>query len=301
VSAKTTTAAMMELADAQRCSGVSSATLIRAIRLGHLSAIKIPHKSRGKFLVESDSLISWLDGPFAPKRPNRPWSDADNAALRDLRQTCTTAQIAAYLGRTANAVAIQLAKLRASSSPEERIPDAKTNVLNPFNIPPSGVLLAKTCLLCGRLRHNSYFSRRRLYYAAHCRVCGNKRKLGQSKYGPYRQNVDLLQEITYAQASNERKRYTEDELETISDETQSDLSVALKLGRSYFAVTNKRQKLGIGNWGKGNPRKNLATDGQWEIDFPEAMQALRNHFETLGRPVPEELWEWTDDVAEVVG
>ena len=206
--------------------------------------------------------------------------------------------MAAYLGRSANAVAIRLQKLRSDGVD---IPNAATGPgrSQPWVMPRNAVLLAKSCTSCGKLRDAAYYNQRKggRYpgsYASDCRLCHNDRKRGSNKFGPYQQNAELLQEITFAQASNERKRYSEADLAEVKDTSRSEFDVALSLSRSYYAITSKRQKVGVGPWGKGAKRQNFP-DAQWQIDFPAAMVAIQEHFQSLGQVVPESLWEWTDE------
>lgn len=213
-----------------------------------------------------------------------PWTDADDAALTELRPTCTLAQIGMYLGRTTAAVIRRQDQLRRNGVD---IPTSWQKK-NPHFMPRSrAILVAKTCSACGQFLEAANFSYSSGAYASVCRGCTKERYL--LKHGNFQrnENTELLQEITYAQASNERLRYTEDELLTLKDLTKSDFEVALTLGRSFYAIQNKRSKSGFVS--RKRPRH---MKGEWIIHFPEAQVAIREHFRKLGRPVPEEFWDW---------
>lgn len=220
----------------------------------------------------------------------RPWAEADDAALVELRASCTDDQLAAYLDRTVAAVRLRLVKLR-----REGAGPAKAKTGPKFGVPPGRRLLAKTCPGCGKLRDARHYVFRRDRYDHICRHCANaaKRRALRAPY-PSEENVAILQEITFAAASNERKRYTDDEVAVIRDLTRDELTIALDLGRSYYAIVNKRRKL-VGARRPG--RLGLSPDSHWRIDLPDAIAAAREWFREHGRPVPEALWEWTDEAA----
>lgn len=212
------------------------------------------------------------------------WTEADDCALMELRDSCSLEQVAAYLGRPVGGVIQRQTKLRRKGM---EIGDGRKH-RNPFHIPRGASLLGKTCPSCGLFRDASHFAYQKINraHASKCRSCTKNATI--ERYGKYRRsaNTELLQEITFAQASNEKMRYTSDELVTLKDLSKSDFEVALTLGRSFYAIQNKRSKSGLLH------KKPRQDKGEWMIQFPEAQLVLQDHFKNLGRAVPEELWEW---------
>lgn len=236
----------------------------------------------------------------APKGGTRKkWTEADTEALLELAPTCTWAQIAEYLGR--HPVLIRPKALQLKRAGVE-FNDRRRSRL-PWHVPAGAVLLAKTCPGCGRLKAAKQFQAVKHRKGWHgwsptCRMCrGAKRKdwltENQKTYGPYlsqENNDELLQEITFAQASRRYDRYTSREIETLSDATKSDFELALELGRTFYAVRTIRSRLGI-----VQPKSQLDDGSHWLIHFPNALKALQEHFAELGTPIPEEFWEWNDE------
>lgn len=224
------------------------------------------------------------------KSPN--WTDADLAGLAELYGTATQAQIAKYFDRTPGAIRRKIQLMVRSGELQRR-----RKTIRQFDMPSTAILLAKTCPTCGEFlsAHMFYLNRRKRRcdtWSTECRACYN-RKASEHRHAAtlaWMENRELLQEITRREAVHHGQPYTGSELDIIRDEEHSPLEIALKLGRTYSAILNQRNRLGIC---KPNPRIKSPNTDAWIIEFPNAMKALQEHFRRIGAR-PEDEWEWND-------
>lgn len=277
---------------AQRA-GVTRGGIKSAIKKGYLLAVQVPGMRGAEYRIDAAELERWQASAVRRKQAHQAWTEADECALLELMVTCSNQQIAEYLGRPIRSIKMKRHDLRRRgiiTGPRQ------WRRSSPMVIPQSGILLAKTCVRCGQVRDGAYYDRVRsgaTKYRADCRICHGKNDPRRNEY-PSRENLDLLQELTYAQASNEGQRYTEDELLILGDRDQSELDVALKLQRSYYAVCSKRYKMGIRSDRPKRSRESLP-DSAWRINIPKAIAAARDYFRAAGLTAPEALHgEWPD-------
>lgn len=281
--------------------GVSIGTVQAAIKRGVLKAKMVRHpiyKKRSVYLVSERSLSEYAASDRRPGQRTT-WTEDIDAAILELDQSCTAAQIAQYLGLTKKQIDHRRSLLLATGA-RDATPTKRKNPL-PFAMPRSGILVAKSCVRCGRMRDARYFWKcvnskfNHDYHFPECRLCANKKKRGrpQNKHTVSRKRDKLFQQVTTKLATNHQAEWTQHEESKISDMSKSEFDLAIELGRTYLAVRSRRTKLGL----YPDRRLHLA-DSYWKIDFPAAQAALENHFKELGQPVPENLWEWSDsDIA----
>lgn len=277
---------------ASRMSGLGRTTIRRAIDRGQLHAVRHGHTWR----IDPGELMEWATGDDRPQE-YRLWSEADVTALIEMHGTCSAAQLSAYLGRAVTAVNKKLDELRAGGADIPLIPHSMRH-RSPFLVPHRAILLAKTCAKCGKLRDGSCYGRhvttKAGQYHSWCKICT---RTSRSSNAPS-QNAELLQEITYAQASNEKKRYTPAEIDIVRDTSKSEFQIALELGRSWRAIIGQRSRLGVYDGVKPKP----VIDAHWVINFPAAAERVRDYYRGLGEvTAPEALYGidegWTDDEA----
>lgn len=303
---------MLTVREASARSGVPTVTISRACRAGRLPSVK-GSATRGQggqgfaYYVDPVEFDRW-----AARRQQAPvpWSDADTAALIELNGSCTAKQLGEYLGRSEQSVWDQRQKLIALGELDRK----RVGSMAPGHIPASGILIAKSCIRCGKLRDARYYSRdngvKRAHYKSYCAIClrAQTREAGREKRRQgYRPNVEhhnrsILQDATFAVASNERKRYTDDEVELILDPEQNEFGLALKLGRSYGAICAQRSSRGFYVRHPHPKRQRRLEDVEaWLINFTEANLEQRERFREVGLTAPEALlgeWpDWTDEAA----
>lgn len=273
--------------------GAHEATIRRAVKSGVLTAFeRIPGFRNGGLLVDTAEVASWVKG----LKRDRPWTDADVAALIELAPTCTWKQIGAYLGRSAGTCSEKARQLRADGYALAHRPVGRANL--PFSVPESAVLIAKTCLRCGEIRDAIQFAKNNgggRFYDSQCRACRVKECTERRSAGRWSpgQSKDALNAITLPGAVNKGMPYTESDDRLIRDESLPAVEVALRLGRTYLGVRSRRAVLGVVTRGPNV----INRKSQWALDFPNAAEALRAHFRGLGQPVPEEMWSWANDEA----
>lgn len=280
---------MLSVQDAATRLGITPKGVTYHCRKGTLKGARVD-TYRGpqpfKWVVEEASVEAFL----ARGRRSELWNEADVEALLELArsQSCTDAQIAAYLGTSEARVTDKLKTLRRQGA---RLPNRRGQRFNPFEVPASSILLAKTCPTCGKLRDASCFCRPPSLngnYFHMCKVCqaDKQRARGQDKPTD-RTQERALQAITLPLATRKSQQYTSADLELISDMSKSDFEVAIESGRTLYAIKNTRGQNGF--------RGPKYTKAHWVIQFPNALKALQKHFRELGQAVPEELWEWNDE------
>lgn len=287
-------ARQLTIAEASKITGLTYGAIVNACYSGALPAIKGKKHGYSKkpvWLINHQDLKTWKKR-HQPAARSTAWDDGDIAALMELETSCTVAQLAAYLGRTYAAVQSKLKWLRVNGY----APDRERVDRVPFHCPKSGVWLAKTCPYCGNLRDATQFTMKpnkagHLYPLTMCHACG----IGDLRA---RQPVERmkrddkwsrkLQQITASQATKVHQEYTSAEIEVLMDQGKSTFQVALELGRTYSGVATKRSALGF-----RLPVKEPKEYGHWLLHFPNALQALQDHFRALG-VVPPEQWEWDD-------
>lgn len=268
----------LTISEAAAYANVKQNAIEMAIYRGKLQSVG----SRPKLVAQRD-----LDRYLVSRFVKRPWTEADDAALLELVETCTTTQIAKYLGRSINSVTGHMHMLKRTGVQW----DPRTSVRNPFAIPGSAILLAKTCLHCGKLRDERFFrgggkgSRSRASGASTCSLCFRKRHREQQRNTPRREDTfyELAQEVSLATADRKGQPYTVADSRVISDLTKSDLQVALELRRTFHAIRAQRQLAGLRSPVTRFP------DSHWLINFPRAAEVLRQGFIRLG--VPDDGWE----------
>lgn len=281
---------MLDINRAARELGLPNSTVQQAIIFGRLPAIKVKAQtSRGIrpiYLIAENDLHTYAEYRSAKKRPTV-WAEDMDAALLELVESCTLKQIAAYLGVTDRSAKSRLRRIGGQKRGRIGRP------MNPFTLPKTGVLLAKTCTKCGELKGASdYYNRKgvsRVQFASECRLCTNKanRNRNHRKLN-YRKVRKALQDHTMECATRHRQEWTTAEDEILSNTTKSTYLVALELGRTLNAVWDRRQTIGIAK----QPMLQ-SNSGNWEIDFPATQQEIEDYFRSLG-PVSEEFWEWND-------
>lgn len=221
------------------------------------------------------------------------WTEADNAALIELAPSCSNAQIAKYLQRTESSVSGRIQQLMRSGEMKAGHRNGMWTI--PFKMPrKTAILLAQTCVTCGKLRDADLFFRASNgSWDTRCRVClKSRRKQRYHEIDKWaQQNIELLQEATVPLANKVGEPYTSEEYEQISDADRSTFELAISLGRTYYGIDSQRKRLGMV---ERRPKRPLV-DSHWTIEFPNAMKALQEHFRRIGEPVPEELWEWNDE------
>lgn len=198
----------------------------------------------------------------------RLWTEAEDLALVELAGTCTNRQLAAYVDRKEQTVNQRLVLLRKRGllSSDRRSPN-----MSPFKMSTGCILLARTCLKCGKFKGAKHFSRRSGFYRPECNNC----------LGGKTNRAKVLQDMTVDQATKGGQPYTLRELEIISDIEKPAVSVALELNRTYMAIRSVRKVIGV-----TVKRKPVE---YWLMNFPNAAKALQEHFIRLG--VPDDQWD----------
>lgn len=279
---------MLTTTEAATLSRVSRKTLLSAINHGTLKATDTgaaPTAGRHRYLINLTDLKKFLK-QYRPVEDRRPWTEADIAALVELQDTCSGPQLAEYLGRSYGTVHTKIHRLKKDGGLDRE--DKRGRKFVPFIMPANSILVARTCTDCGKIRDARYFQRRGGGQPVHggaCRVCIREEERRTNRALLAR---NIKQKITVDRATRSGYEYTQSEIEVVSDSTKSNLEVALELKRTYSGVSNMRGKLGIHT----SPAR--VGDSHWMIHFPAAMTELREHFRSIGEPVPEELWDWND-------
>lgn len=265
---------------------VGESVLRKAVREGRIFARQINAGARNAGLeINMRDVHQWME----TRRVCKPFTDDEIAALIELAPTCTWEQVGLYLGRTPGSCREKARQLRSTGLDVRKLSGAATSL--PFSIPPRLRLLAKTCPRCGVLRDGQQFIKSKRAYSTHCRLCKNAEFKASDRYTDYHENVKTLNDISRQSAVNHKKQYTRSDDDLIKDSTLHPFEMAIRLGRTYKGVLNRRTVLGV----RTRPHNRIADDvSRWNIEFPQAMTALANHFAALNKPVPEDLWDWNE-------
>ncbi len=122
---------------------------------------------------------------------------------------------------------------------------------DPNFVPRTGVLLARTCIACGRFLGAQHFwvndkagTKRRQA----CNNCEHKRKdpkWWEQQSAAAKAFYVYAQDLTKALAVNHSRRWSAEDLEILADKSLSNLECALKLGRTYATICTQRRRFGI--------------------------------------------------------
>lgn len=280
----------MTTKQAAKLLGVTPVTIQQAIIAGRLPAEKRKVKTlagrRPTYFVDPSDLSKYE--AYRNRKPQATkWTEDMDQAVVELLSTCTVKQIAAYLGVTEASVRSRKRVLGAAARSGHR-------PMSPFQVPKTGLLLAKTCTECGELLDACCFhdSGGRKNAAAKCRPCINKTpwRREASRRGKAARRV--MNSHTYEKAVHHRDEWTtaDDEYLTKHNDSKSTYEIALDLGRTMNAVQHRRRAIGL-----TAPMGSESTDGRWMVDFPATQEEVESYFKALNRAVPEELWEWSDE------
>ena len=267
--------------------GLTAVTIQQAIISGHLAAEKrkVPTSvgNRWTYFVNPDDLPRYV--AYRERRnPQTAWTLDMDAALVELLPTCTRSQVAAYLGVNLQSVKYRIRKLGI------KVGHRPTS---PFQIPISGLLLAKTCLGCGELLDARCFhtSGKRKHGAAQCMSCTPRMEWRKGRKNKDAEIKRALNDHARQSAHRHRDEWTEaDDSYLAASLNKSDYRIALDLGRTIHSVCHRRHKLGLAK--AVNPIDRRA--GAWGINFPATQQEIEAYFRGLSRAVPEEMWDWDD-------
>lgn len=268
---------------------VHEGVLRKAVKSGHIPARQVDAGSRNAGLeINMRDVYKWMQ----TRRTCKAFGDDEIAALIELAPTCTWQQVGSYLGRSPGACKEKARQLRATGLDVQKLTGATTSL--PFSIPPRLQLLAKTCPKCGVLRDGQQFKRGKRQYGTDCRICETVKFKATDRYRDFHEQQKALNDITRESATNHRNQYTQSDDDQIKDSGLHPFELAMRLGRTYKGVMQRRTVLGV----RIRSHNRVADDaGRWNIEFPEAMNALANHFAALGKPVPEDIWDWNDKIA----
>lgn len=285
----------MTSSEAASTYGVSRDTLMRAVRAGKIESIeKYPGAPKLGLLLNVTDVENWCE----TKRTITLFTDADVAALMELAPSCSWEQVGAYLGKSAGVCKNKAAELRRKGFEVAKLPGSAYQL--PFNVPATGILLAKTCSTCGIFRDRSQFrkgnGRKGLNGYPECYLCASKRNSRSESGMRNRSNLKALNDATRKEAINLRKPYTQADDEILRDTSISSLEAALTLGRTYQGIRTRRGVLGVRISGR-EYIKRADPQAVWVIRFPNAMLVLQEHFKSIGRPVPQSEWEWDEAIA----
>lgn len=266
--------------------GLTPVTIQQAIIYGVLKAEKRKAETacglRDTYFINPSDLTAYVQ--YRQRRsPVTNWTEDMDAALIELRPNCTIGEVAAYLGVSRQSVKDRLRRIGFTVGKRPMLP---------FQIPKSGLLLAKTCVACGELldARSYHSSAGRKSGAAACRSCTNTKP---SRIRSNRSHVDIRRAInahTREKASRHRDEWTDSDDQYVIDHStdKSSYQVALDLGRTMNAVQHRRKILGVSE-------ATTSIDSQkWDINFPATQQEVEAYFLGLQRAVPEELWEWDE-------
>lgn len=196
----------------------------------------------------------------------------------ELRGSCTNAQLAKYIGTDVRIVNRRIQFLLKRGQLDYLKPKQKS----PHTIPETGILLAKTCILCGEFLSASKFSKASNSFRKRneCNKCirNNQSDSTRQRVNASRQ---IWQKITKEEAYNNGAEWTSSDYELVADNNKSNLELAIALGRSYSAISNARFKIGATRHANDNI-------GPWIINFPEIQDKLQQEFIRLG--IPDDGW-----------
>lgn len=278
---------MLTTKEAAEVTGIVKFTLLDAIRAGRLRATRTPCGGGYTYLIAPSDLGDYLAG--YRKLHIEQWDEADELALVELYGTASLPQVAKYLRRTHSSVKNKVRKMLRDGRLVYHGKNSPLDYLG-FLMPRRAILLAKTCLKCGKLRDASYYTRMAsANTTSECLLC--RRQIERKRRGGKSDPVTCAEQKASLQlAKNLGRPYTQAEVKSIMDPSKSVFELAIELGRSVYAITGKRHRMGFNPKG---PRRELP-DSQWQIRFPNAMKALREQYRALG-VVPESEWDWNDE------
>lgn len=242
-----------------------------------------------------------LSSGWSPER-NR-WSVEEDDVIRQAPHSMTARQIAALLpSRTPVAVrsrrrilGIDASEIRGEASPFE---------------PGKRTIIAKTCARCGLVFPGSRFSPvtrgEGAYTSAACKKCLAESAARWASSNPSviaarngrakprkRVRHAELQNLTALTADRRGEPYTEADYEVLRDPSLSMLGKALRLHRTYAAVSSECFRSGI------STAREVSEIEAWLIENPNASRveeitaALKQEFSAAGVQFPE--WDWDDD------
>lgn len=171
------------------------------------------------------------------------------------------------------------------------------------------VLVAKSCADCGYCKPASEFAlenkgpRRDPCWSKRCVPCRAKKdnKQRRAKYTPEtaaRAKVwhDKVQALTEKRAINHGKPWSFDDDQAVKEADSPKLLVALKIGRTYNAVSDRSWYLGVR---RNNDRINRRCEERWVVIFDRVGVTRALELEAAGKidsnGIPTEAdWDWND-------
>jgi hypothetical protein len=212
------------------------------------------------------------------------WTDEEEFAIISMYGTASIGQIAEFLGRSKGATKLRINKMRKMKRFDKK-PNFQRR--NPFTITRTAILVAKTCIGCGRLMSaDNFWKVGQHQYDSYCKTCKSSNNVdNQSKRHHISDPVaNEYQRISLMYASRRGEPITEDDIAIINDITKTNLEAAIKSNRTYYSIVNSRYKFNASK--KKFPIKET---GEWIIQFPKAMEALQQYYIRLG--VPDDGWD----------
>lgn len=238
-------------------------------------------------------------------RTRETWSPAEDEIVLSKSGTLTSAQIAHLLpGRTPESIKHRRRTLRVPHCPPAAF-------YNPRNV-GTRRLLAKTCPSCGELLPGEKFYRRKtgnrvaaiIETCAYCTSEKSKKWRGENpeeqprpKGEAMKRYVTMAQELSLRSATRQGEPYLEADFKVLADPHMSQLAKALKLRRTYYAVSNACAKNAFTS--SSGIAHGDRLDAAWHIDNPNADRveeitaALKQEFTDAGIQFPE--WDWDDE------
>jgi hypothetical protein len=119
---------------------------------------------------------------------------------------------------------------------------------DPWFVPTTAVLLARSCIDCGRLLSAHHFWGGEGKRRQDCFNCSRKR-MQPKQLAQQRETAkdwyEYCQELTKAVAVRASSRWTLDDAVVLRDTSKSNLDAALELRRTYASVCAQRRRLGV--------------------------------------------------------
>lgn len=219
------------------------------------------------------------------------WTLAENEILREHAGALSAKGLVKLLpGRSQQSIESQKHKLRIKTGPAVRN--------NPRAV-GSRTLIARTCTVCGLLLPASWFSikKRNGGRLSQCRKCSPAQKYANGTTVKTRRNsreyADKAQALTLETATRKGLEYTESDHAIMSDPTNTALSKALAMNRTYAATATA---LSANGYKSARALGDTLTD-QWLIDNPNAdrvdeITARLTKPELVSAGMP--AWDWDD-------
>jgi hypothetical protein len=181
-----------------------------------------------------------------PRKGKRYWTEDEIERMRDLPERVSQSEL------------LELFPGRSLSSIKAKRSEVSTT---PYQIQRGGrTLVARTCTACGLLRPAEWFGKTsRGAPSARCRECGvvlNRERPDKNEWRV------RMQDASMQHASRGGEDLTDRDHRVLSDPELSDFAKAIKLNRTYVAVTTARRKFGY-----TSARPNLAelNVGEWLV------------------------------------